>query len=175
MIEIQITKGYVALISDEDADLADFKWWANQKDKRSSRIYVARQEIGTKKKTSMHRIVLSRVLGRPLGKDEICDHIDQNPLNNQRNNLRVCTTSQNNCNAPVRSTSKTGYRGVCLDDRRSTYFAYVDIGRKRKYVGSGFSDPVEAAKARDRKAIELHGDFVALNFPRETYEQEQSS
>ena len=173
MIEIPITKGYTALVSDEDIDLADLKWWANQKKRNSLNVYVARHE--GRKSVSMHRLVLSRIMGRTLEKCEVCDHINGNTLDNQRHNLRVCTASQNNCNAPVRSNSKSGYRGVCFDDRRGTYFAYVDFGNERKYVGSGFTDIVEAAKARDRKAIELHGELAALNFDRSLYESEASS
>ena len=56
---------------------------------------------------------------------------------------------------------------------------YVDVYRKGNKWRAGitcrghhyflglFDDPVEAAKARDRKAYELHGPYAYLNFPEE--------
>jgi hypothetical protein len=38
-------------------------------------------------------------------------------------------------------------------------------GRGRTYYLGTFDDEVEAAKARDRKAYELEGQYAYLNFP----------
>jgi hypothetical protein len=54
------------------------------------------------------------------------------------------------------------YLGVYRD--RSKWAAHIRYRGKRLYIGS-FDDEVEAAKARDRKAYELHGEFAYLNLP----------
>lgn len=176
MIEIPITKGYTALVSDEDADLADLKWWACFGKVTKQFPYAARDTSheGKRKTLYLHRVVLERKLNRPLQKDEVCDHIDNNPLNNCRDNLRACSVQQNNLNVKAKCNSTTGYIGVSWSKNARKYEAYIAVNRRRKHLGL-FTDIVEAAQARDRKAVELYGEFAALNFPIETYRQECSS
>lgn len=173
MIEIQLTQGYVTRISDEDADLIDFHWCAQWKKKSKKSMYVVRGGSVDKKqyRVHMHRVILERVLKRPLEKGEVCDHIDRNPLNNTRENLRVCSVQENNCNTGKRSHSSTGYIGVSWAKNRQKYEAYVGTGKTRIRLGL-FTDVIEAAKARDRKAIEVYGEFASLNFDRSTYEEQ---
>jgi hypothetical protein len=44
------------------------------------------------------------------------------------------------------------------------WVAVITCRGKNHYLGR-FADPVEAAKARDRKAYELNGPYAYLNFP----------
>ena len=67
--------------------------------------------------------------------------------------LKVCS-----CN------NKSGYRGVSKHKRNGTWVSAICINRKTIYLGS-FSTEVEAAKAYDKKALELLGDRAKLNFP----------
>ena len=119
--------------------------------------------------SSSHRI---RSRGRPpvpymdreimhAPKGSVVDHIDHNILNNRRCNLRVCTKAQNAANAAPRG-GVSGYVGVykCRKKWRAGIMCrgkYYDLGT--------FDSPVEAAKARDRKAYALHGPYAYLNFP----------
>lgn len=88
------------------------------------------------------------------------DHRDHNGLNNKRSNLRVATNGQNQAN---RRTSAQ-YRGI-FKDRSGKWVARIrqPVG-KREYLGY-FSDPEEAARAYDRAAVRIHGEFALLNFP----------
>ena len=103
----------------------------------------------------MHQFIM-----RPP-KGKVVDHIDGNGLNNRRANLRLCTPRQNRRNTrPRRKTS--AFLGVSR--RGSKYLARIKHDGRQLYLGL-FDDEIEAARARDRKACELFGEFAWLNFP----------
>ena len=103
----------------------------------------------------MHR----EVVHAPKG--SVVDHINHNILNNRQCNLRVCTQAQNAANAGPRGAA-SGYVGVYKNGKK--WMAMITCRGKHYYLGC-FDDPIEAAKARDRKAYALHGPFAYLNFP----------
>lgn len=63
--------------------------------------------------------------------------------------------------AKERRRAKTGYRGV--HPSGSGFMAVICVNRQQQYLGT-FDTPEEAARVRDRKALELHGDKAVLNF-----------
>src|SRR5690348_594619 len=92
VVIIQLTKGLAASIDAIDADFAEYKWAAN-KDGYATRTcapYVNRRG----KTKFLHRLIMERILDRPLEKGERVDHKDLNPQNNCRSNLRLATRSQ---------------------------------------------------------------------------------
>jgi hypothetical protein len=98
------------------------------------------------------------------------DHVNGNPLDNRRCNLRVCTQAQNMWNMGNRG-GKVPYKGVSIfiDPRvkprkNPLYVVYIKAEGKRKNLGY-FDCPIEAARAYDQKAREWHGEFARLNFP----------
>jgi len=106
----------------------------------------------------MHRMIMNPPAGL------VVDHKNRYGLDNQRINLRIATPGQNNFNRQF-SVGVSGFRGVypCRDKW------LAQIGHQWGKVRIGvFDDPAEAARAYDRKAIELHGEFAFLNFPEET-------
>lgn len=90
------------------------------------------------------------------------DHIDGNPLNNQRSNLRTCTHAQNICNSKLNSKNTSGYRGVTWHTGAKKYMAYIRHNYKMYNLGL-FETAEEAALARNEKAVKLHGEFAVLN------------
>ena len=89
------------------------------------------------------------------------DHIDRNRLNHRRCNLRVCTRQQNQANVgPCGGSSR--FVGVSRCGKK--WRAQIEYQGQVLHLGL-FDDEVEAAKARDRKAYELHGSYAYLNFP----------
>lgn len=64
------------------------------------------------------------------------DHINNKTLDNQRNNLRIVTSIENNQNrAGAYKNSKSGIRGVYWDSSRGTWRAVVTINYKHINIG----------------------------------------
>jgi hypothetical protein len=112
----------------------------------------------------MHRLIRNP----PPGK--VVDHYDGNGLNNRRGNLRICTPQQNRFNLRPRKTEgKTSrFIGVYQDKRYpGKWYASVQCGGKVTHLGP-FTTELEAALARDLKAMAQHGSYAHLNFPQFT-------
>ncbi|MEN6426345.1 MAG: HNH endonuclease [Phycisphaerales bacterium] len=150
---IPLTRNKAALV-----DLADFLWLCEFK-WRAMRVgckfYACRSERGLT--VLMHRLIMQPAPGM------VVDHKNENGLDNRRINLRVCTQAQNRYNSRPHG-NKSGFKGVYPQGDK--WYGVVEHKGKQHYVGS-FLDPAEAARARDRKAIHLFGEFAWLNFPSE--------
>lgn len=157
MREIPLTQGKVALVDDEDFGfLTQWKWSAhyaahghNWYAKRT--VYIAGGRWMT---VRMHRLIMAAPKGMQV------DHWDHDGLNNQRDNLRVCTQSQNQHNQRRHADSATGYKGVWRDGNR--WWASIRVNRKGLWLGS-FNTPLEAAEAYNEAARQYFGDFACLN------------
>ena len=101
----------------------------------------------------LHRIIM----GDPDGQE--VDHINVNPLDNRRENLRICSHHENSFNRTKYSNNKSGFKGVYFDKQKQKFRAYINIDGKRKYLGY-FDDPEEAHQAYCKAAIKLHGEFA---------------
>lgn len=159
MKRIKLTQGKYALVDDLDFEwLNQYKWCA-LKDTHTfyvGRAVVPRPETG-KKMITMHRMILG--LGDPK---ILCDHKDGNGLNNQRENLRIATSSENGMNRRKSKGCHSKYIGVTLHKRSGKWQAMIMKNKKSFYLG-WFSLEKNAAKAYNEKAIELHGEFANLN------------
>lgn len=157
-IEIQLSRGYIAIIDDEDADLTMFKWSANE---AKNDVYAFRQSWTNGKPTNvyMHRVILSRMLGRPLQRREFCDHICNDGLDNRRSNLRLATNTQNQWNRAKVQSSKSGLKGAAWCERKQRYKSSIEVNNKRYHLGS-FTSPIEAHYAYCKAALKYHGEFA---------------
>lgn len=153
---IPLTKDQFAIIDDADCELVSRYSWQAQWSPTTKSFY-ARGRVG-KKHTLMHRLILKADAGQQV------DHRNGNSLDNRRDNLRKATNAQNVRNGKKRSCNSSGYIGVHLHKKNQRWVAYVGHGYHINYLGS-FATAKEAARVRDAKAIELHGEFARLNFP----------
>ncbi len=103
----------------------------------------------------MHRVVCGSV-------GEI-DHINRNRLDNRKENLRIVTRSLNMANTDIRSTNRSGYKGVSFDSSRGLWRAAIVVNGKQKM--KRFETAERAALYYDEMAREAFGDHAVLNFP----------
>lgn len=163
-IPIADRKGLIvdyALVDDSDFGwLSKWRWGLLKvRGLRYARRYE-RTGYKTKRAILMHREILG------LRKGELGDHKDHNGLNNQRENVRLATHSQNMANRPCQKNNSCGLKGI--------YYWQAAPGRaywKMQIQGNGsknkalyFKTKEEAAKAYDNAARRLHGEFAVTNF-----------
>lgn len=164
MKKIALTQGNFALVDDEDFErLNKFKWHYN-KEKRANTGY-ARRHKSIKKDGKRKQIIVSMhtfIMNTPEGFE--VDHKDSNGLNNQKSNLRVCKSAQNKKNYPPLKGSSSKYKGVRWHKASNRFVAEIFENGKQKHLGT-FKNEIDAAKAYDEKAKEVHGEFAFLNFP----------
>ena len=165
-ITIQLTQGQQTVISAIDADLAEIKWHAKWTPhyKGGGKFTASRRKTTPHAKNRqitvyLHRVILERILGRELVKGELADHINGNPLDNRRANLRVATPLQNSHNRGVRRDSVSGYKGVRWIERKKRWVAFISINGKMTYLGM-FTTPELAHAAYCEAAKKYHGEFA---------------
>lgn len=166
--QIPLTKGYVAIVDECDADLAQLSWYSLVSNDGSGRAYARQvKKIKAKPKDKtltifLHRVILERKLGRALLKTEYVDHANRNTLDNRRCNLRLATNSQNSHNSQ-KSVSKTSkYRGVSWSKKREKWLAQISYIGKKLALG-GYETEEEAYEAYRKAETELFGEFALAN------------
>lgn len=141
---------YVAIVDDEDYEwLNSYRWcfdgrYAQRRNKIEGHV-------------RMHMLIM-----QPQDEKGV-DHINGNPLDNRKSNLRVCSQGDNSKNMSKHFDSTSKYKGLSKT-KNGKWEVRVCKNYKPTRVGL-FNDEVEAAKAYDQKAKELHGEFAKLNFP----------
>lgn len=144
MKEIPLTKGFFSLIDDEDFVKVSAHRW------HYARGYAHNAQVG-----ALHRFVI----GAPKGRN--VDHINGDPLDNRKENLRLATHGQNMMNKHV-AWGLSKYKGVIWNKKQSSWLVRVAANGGREFVGA-FRDEIEAAKAYNDAALRLHGEYAALN------------
>ena len=155
--EIKLTQGKVAIVDDEDFEyLNQWKWCANNK---NGKFYVVRNITASKNK--QNSIFMHRFIMKP-NKGMVIDHLDGNPLNNQKKNLRICTHSENMRNRNLYVNNTSGFKGVYWHKTTKKWMSYIRINKKSLYLGI-YTCPIDAAKAYNDAALKYHGEFAHIN------------
>ena len=163
---IYLTQGQSTVVDAVDADLDRFMWQAYFDDGYTGGgKYVARRNswIGQNKRITqfLHRVILSRMLNRPLLSKELVDHIDTNPLNNRRDNLRLANTAQNAMNKGKPSNNTSGFKGAHYHKLNRVWEAAITVNGKQKHLGN-FGTAEEAYEAYCKAAKQYFGEFARL-------------
>lgn len=153
--EIPLTKGHFAIVDDQDYKaLTRWKWSYSN----GYAVRKTRTETGTKS-LGMHQ----QIMNTPAGM--VTDHINHDRLDNRRKNLRICTYGQNTASRPAdKDNLYSAYKGVSKDvrQRKKPWNAQIRLNGKRHWLGS-FRTEKAAARAYNRAAVKIHGQYAWLN------------
>ena len=148
---VKLTQNKEAFVDDEDYEyISKWKWYYKQG-------YACRNipDNGKQKTVLMHTCIIHC----PMYKD--IDHINRNKLDNQRENLRLATRSENQINSSKKIGS-SGLKGVLLKKGRTKYHSLIEWKKRKIFIGS-YHTKEEAANMYNLYAYQLYGEFAYLN------------
>lgn len=123
---IRLFNGKNAIVDDSDWErLSKEKWYQHNCG------YAVRKPRGGPT-IYMHREILSCPDGL------VIDHINRDPLDNRRSNLRTVKHYVNLQNRPKQKNNTTGFKGVFLDKRAKhakKWYAIKRVNKKANYLG----------------------------------------
>lgn len=155
---IPLTRGYVVIVDDNDYEwLSRRNWYALGV---HPNVYAARKKRkaeGGPGIVLMHRVVAQAEDG------DFVDHKNHDGLDNRRVNLRVCPQGLNLANQRS-STGGSCFKGVYWNRERKRWVAQIGVNGVKRRLGRYLSEEA-AARAYDRAASEVWGDYANLNFP----------
>lgn len=148
MKEIIITHGYKTIV---DADMFDFlnqfRWHASEQrpNVKHKMVYVKKHYTirkGKYRKFGLHHVVI----GFPIN-GFVVDHINGNPLDNRRANLRIVTARENGLNRIEKRDGRKSsqYPNVYWNKDKRKWQAYMKIDGQLKYLGR-YDDENDAYK-----------------------------
>lgn len=153
MKRIALTKGYFAIVDEADFhSLSKFKWCSYCQGRYAGRN--SKRVNGRQVTVLMHRFLMN-----PQQSFEV-DHINGNGLDNRRENLRLCSRSENAQNMKCHADCSSGVKGVYRAGKK--WMAVITANGKRFYLGS-YPEKLEAAKAYNAASEQLHGKFGKQN------------
>jgi hypothetical protein len=123
----------------------------------------------------IHKLVGEYFIVNPYNKPCI-DHINNNKLDNNINNLRCATLKENQMNRQINSNNTSNYKGISFFKPSNKWRAQIKINGKMKHLGL-FDKIEDAVNCRVKKAEKLFGEFknscekeitVNLNIPANT-------
>lgn len=163
VVFIPLTQGKVAVIDFDDFDerVRPHQWCAHKGRRTFYAARTRRKSDGLGSKT----ILLHRVITNcPDGLEP--DHKNGDGLDNRRENLRVGTHQKNRLGSLRKIAGVSSqFRGVCWHKTGQKWNAQIECCGHKMYLGL-FSVEEDAARAYNKKAIELGFPEEALNFPR---------
>lgn len=166
MKEIQLSRGYIALVDDEDFQrVSELSWHIREQQSRYAKYAIANVKVNGKwvgKTVLLHRFILN--LNDP---NVIVDHIDSNGLNNTKSNLRICSNKENRRNSKKYKPSASSlYKGVHKHGRSGEKCWIATVTNDKKIIyRKAFYEEVDAARAYDDVARKYFGEFANTNFP----------
>lgn len=153
MKEIQITRGAVAIVDDEDFERINSRKWALNPEGMGYAVRKGSKRCGEKRTVSMHQ----EIMYAPSG--SIIDHINGNGLDNRKCNLRFANVQKNAFNkrkAKGPYTSK--YKGVFRRKNKTKWTARIKYNDHHIELGD-YPDEALAAAVYNFAAAIFFAEF----------------
>jgi hypothetical protein len=133
-----------AIIDIEDINkIKKYKWCFSKNNRVSTKI-------------NNHTLYLHQLIMNTKG----IDHINGNPLDNRKSNLRKCTHQQNRMNNKIFKNNTSGYKGIYFVYNK--YSVQICVNYKQIYLGL-FKKLEDAIEARQKAEIKYFGDYRRKN------------
>ena len=130
------------LIDIEDIDkVKKYKWFIHD-----NYVYCGTSKI------LLHRFIMN------CPDDKVVDHINHNPLDNRKCNLRICSNQQNCMNANLSKNNTSGYTGVIWHKLSQKWQSEIRVDGKYIYLGL-FINLKDAIEARKQAEIKYFGEY----------------
>jgi hypothetical protein len=150
------SKNEEIIVDDEDYDyLSKFNW--------NCYYFYARTFKRPKETNKLVGFCMHNMIMKISSKTVFVDHINGNTLDNRKENLRLCSPTENCYNKKRSKNNTTGFKGVVYHKRDKKFQATVKFKGKTIYLGY-FNTAEEAGEAYDKKALELFGEYSNTNF-----------
>jgi hypothetical protein len=93
---------------------------------------------------------------------KMIDHINGNRLDNQIENLREATASQNQQNRKVQYTNLSGFKGAVYHPQKMKWQGRIHVNKRKVSLGY-FNSAEEAHEAYKKAATIFFGEFARFN------------
>lgn len=143
---LALNKGYTIV------DVDDFERFGKFTYHRNAAGYPSRH-LSENKHVMLHREIIE------APEDIDVDHIDGDPNNNRKSNLRLCTPSQNSWNRKLFSSNTSGHTGVYLNKKTGNWYAMIMVGGKFIRLGT-FKEKADAFLARRAAELLYYGEYA---------------
>lgn len=161
---IKLSRGFVAIVDNEDYEhLVEYSWYASTSNTNSVYAY---HSIDRNTKISMHQFI--------TGYSKV-DHINGCGIDNRKDNLRECNSTENSRNTNKQKTyrgkrTSSKFKGVYRCTRTRKWRAHIQIDGVLKHLGT-FDEEIKAAAFYDLAAIKYFKEFAKTNFPIEEWNE----
>lgn len=149
-LNVKNTTSELTIIDAEDYDRVKMFRWCNSKN------YVSSNSMGTGLNVTLHRLILSFPVEMQV------DHINGDPRDNRKTNLRACSQHQNVTNkSKTKNKTSSKYKGV-YKTKQGKFRAHIMKNNKTISLGE-FYNEIDAAEAYNEAAVLYHGVYSKQN------------
>jgi hypothetical protein len=164
-ISLNSTPAQSFLIDDDDYERVIALKWYKLKNGYIAHVF---KENRKSRCIYLHRFIMNLISNN---RKIVIDHINHILTDNRKENLRICSSANNNHNRNIASNNKTGLKGVC--ENHNKFQTQINFNNHVFYLGVN-ADKQFAGYLYDYFARKLFGDFVLCNNVKITLTEKQS-